>query len=381
MAVPSQEIDALKTETVWGDCVQSAYDDNGLPTFIDSRGQLIEGIYTDLPNHVYHSLDALSSSQLKKFAESPAHYYREYRSNIDRSRSLTTQRTFDTGSMGHELILEPEGFATRYFKLPTANDFPDALHTAKDLSEKCEEFGLSKSGSKPELILRLLQHDPDTPIYDVFVEDALRKGAGNAAVDAAIAASKKAKGRSSILRTFEDPSILALCNKTPLDSVLWDDAVRIANTARQHPYINYLIADGWPELTVISRDPETGLLLKCKFDWLRFDAISVDVKTSRSAAPEKFARQSKDLRYDIQQEFYKYVAHLQGIPVENFVFAVVEYLNADIAEPYELSDKDCAIGKSDCQRLLSEFKACDSADNWYGYTKGDRITVLELPNR
>ena len=382
MGEAAQTLQNTETSSMtWLDNVLPAYDEHGVPNFQSLGGELVEGIYTDLPNDIYHSLPALSSSQLKKFSESPAHYYREYRSDIDRTRSLATQRTFDTGSMGHELLLEPEGFTDRYFKLPKPKDFPCALHTAKDMSLKCEELGLAKSGSKNELMERLIGHNPDIEIYDRVIEATLRKEAGDEAVDAALDMVASSKSKMSLLKAFDSAAIKAISLKEPLDPVIWDDAHRIANVARQHPYIDRLIKDGFPELAVIAKDPATGMMLKCKYDWLRFDAIAVDVKTSRSAAPEKFAYQAADLGYDLQQEFYKHVGRLRSIPVEHFVFTVIEFAAADIAEPYELTEQDAVIARADLHRLLGEFKYCDDNTDWYGYTNRDRISVLKLPRR
>ncbi|MBW8191328.1 PD-(D/E)XK nuclease-like domain-containing protein [Neiella marina] len=371
----------LSIEKHWLDRVGPAYDADGEPNFQDASGNLIEGIYTDLPNNVYHSLPAISSSKLKKFAESPAHYYRQYLSDIERARTLTQVRTFDTGSMGHELVLEPEGFHDRYFRLPLMHEIDDVLVTIDDLKTKCEELKLKTSGSKPELIKRLLEVAPKLPIFDAIIAQTLRDNVGAQAYAAAEKFISEAKSRMSIVRAFEDESIKELCDKIPLDGIMWDDAHRIAKSAKDHPYADKLISNGYPELTVIARDPRTGLMLKVKYDWLRFDSIAVDVKTTRSAASSGFAYQCADLRYDIQQEFYKYVGNLAGIPIKIFVFIAIEYADADICEPYELSDDDIEEGYRDLMGYLSKLEDCLKLDDWFGYTRRDRITVLKLPAR
>ena len=125
---------------------------NGVPTYLDAQGELIEGIYLDMPNDVYHALPALSSSKLKKFIDSPAHYYREYLSSITRKRTTAMQNTFDAGTHAHTLVLEPEGYYERYFRDVMPIDYPDALHTAVQIEAALVKLGLKKSGTKAEKI-------------------------------------------------------------------------------------------------------------------------------------------------------------------------------------------------------------------------------------
>mgnify|MGYP003659452477 CR=1 FL=1 len=113
------DIDVNQDENVlsqWVNFAKPAYLPNGDPTYLDKSGELIEGIYTEMPNDVYHALDALSSSGLKTFFVCPAKYKRDYLSNITRKRTNAQMRTFDAGTYGHELCLEPHGFYERYFR-------------------------------------------------------------------------------------------------------------------------------------------------------------------------------------------------------------------------------------------------------------------------
>ncbi|SUI48256.1 Uncharacterised protein [Shewanella putrefaciens] len=118
-----------------------------------------------------------------------------------------------------------------------------------------------------------------------------------------------------------------------IDHIVWDDAFRVERSTRAHPKADWLLSDGYAELTIIARCPTTGLLLKVRFDWLRNDAIGVDLKTTLSTNPTKFGYQVKDLRYDLQQVFYCYVANLAGGPVKHFCFVATEYKDAEALLP------------------------------------------------
>lgn len=42
----------------WVEKAIEAFDANGEPNYVDSKGELIEGIYINMPNDLYHSLPA-----------------------------------------------------------------------------------------------------------------------------------------------------------------------------------------------------------------------------------------------------------------------------------------------------------------------------------
>ena len=75
MNTASVEHIEMETLSCWVDKALPAYDAAGKPNFLDDEGDIVEGIFLDLPNDVYHSLNALSSSAVNKFMESPASYW------------------------------------------------------------------------------------------------------------------------------------------------------------------------------------------------------------------------------------------------------------------------------------------------------------------
>lgn len=343
----------------WIDFAKPAYDQNGRPLFLDNNGDLVEGIYLNMPNDVYHNLKALSSTGLKKFIESPAHYYREYLSGIDRKRTLSQRRTLDTGTHAHSLILEPEGYYSIFFRDVIPADYPKALHTATEIEACLAELNLKKTGNKAEKIERLFQADPNIEIFDKLREENLfRQG-------------------QPMEMEFEGETVLTYGGKIPVDGQVWDDAHRAMETVRNHSEANAYIQDGLPEVAILARDPITGLMLKVKFDWLRFDDAAVDVKTTQSTKPEDFSRQLFNLHYDVQQEFYKYVAAVAGIQVNTFVFVAVEFVNADVCQPYELSDKHISRAFKKVMRGLKEMKSCYETQRWYGWSQDDCTMIIQ----
>lgn len=328
-----------------------AYDGNGNPTWLDDNGELIEGIYIGMENEVYHALPAYSSSQLKTFIKkSPAHFYRKYVNDIDRTRTVskTLQRTLDAGTYGHELILEPHGFYDRYYRDIVPTDYSNALKTAADMQGKIEELGIPnvpKTAKKDRMIAEIKAVDPMVQFWDEVLADHNSKPEHQ--------------------------------GKIPIDAIVWDDAHRVHETCRDNLNADALIQDGLPEVSFIAKCPETGLWLKCRFDWLRFDCIAVDVKTTMSTDPEAFARQAGNLGYHVQEAFYTYVSSLLKVNLKAFLFACIEYVEADICEIYDLEDKNETMIKfKDGLHSLAE---CLSTNVWSKRFNLSGITSISIP--
>ncbi|MFV7762301.1 MULTISPECIES: PD-(D/E)XK nuclease-like domain-containing protein [Shewanella] len=384
------------THDEWLDFVQPGYDSNGKANFLDANGELVEGIYTDIENEVYHALDAQSSTGIKTFAKGRHHYYRQYLSDVCRARTKQQTYTFDAGTYGHMRVLEPHNFHGKFLRNPVLEDFEDLtpLESIDQLKEALAERGEAVSGSKAVLIERLHARDPNVPIFEklrekaivdflrlhypkfIYTNDELNSVANLYGIATTLTRDKKIE---KLLAVSPDQLIFEnLVEKHVIDHIVWDDAKRVEKSTRAHPKADWLFSDGYPELTVIARCKVTGMMLKVRFDWLRFDAIAVDLKTTQSTNPTKFAYQVKDLRYDLQQVFYTYVANLVGIPVEYFCFVATEYKDADNCETYELSQKMQMESREEMFDLLNDLKDAFETQNWYGLTKSRATWVIEI---
>lgn len=355
--------DAIESYSNWKDRAVRAYDDNGEPNFFDNNGEFIEGIYLDMPNDVYHSLPALSSSKLKDFVKSPALYYRNYISDIERKRTTATKNTFDAGTHGHTLVLEPQGYYSRFFRDLIPSDMPEAIHTTKEIDRYIAELDLKKSGSKSEKAFRLAEKLEEIGSDKVVFEVERHKH---------LHSHGKPKPDK-----WEGEDVTSYGGMIPVDGMIWDDAHRVKDTTRNHREADNYFQYGLPEVAMIARCPITELMLKVKFDWLRFDDMAVDLKTTLSTKPEKFLRQVQDLHYDVQQEFYKYVASLLNIKVEEFIFVATEYVTMDACQPFMLSKKREKIAYQKVQKALPELKKCMESNKWHGWIKEPCTLVLE----
>lgn len=396
---PNAFVEAIQL-TDWRGRAKEAYDAQGKPNFLNSLGQLIEGIYLNMPNDVYRSLPAVSSSEMKMFVESPAIYARHYLSDINRKRTRAQKRTLDAGTYGHELCLEPEGFYTRYFRDLVPADFPDALHSVAEIETALIKAGLSVNETKDDKIARLVRANQNVDVTTLKTirdidaelekcglnktESKLDKGNRLLSVvptaqvfDVLFMANRAKHGAPKTIK-IQGEECTTYGDKLPIDGIVWDDAHRVQQTVRSHSQANAELQNGLPEVAIIARCPLTQMMLKAKFDWLRFDGAAADVKTTRDTKPEKFKSQMKELKYPTQQAFYCYVAELAQVIVERFVFIAVEYLNADICQPYELPDLSARKARSELMNALKEFQKCKETNNWYGWSEKDCTIVLDL---
>ncbi|WP_169629268.1 PD-(D/E)XK nuclease-like domain-containing protein [Ferrimonas kyonanensis] len=346
---PIAGIANVDTSIEWWNMAKPAYDDCGDPNFLDEDGDLIEGIYFDMPNEVYHSLKAHSSTGFKKFAKSGAHYAREYvYTELKKAITKVQQRTFDTGSVTHAMILEPHNVDSQFTPRIEADDVDGCLVTQADLKKKCEELGLAVSGTKEELAKRLLNADPNVKILAVLQAQQEEYA--------------KAKGLQVV------------------DKVVFQKATRATKTVQAEPAATFLIdhSMGFAEVSFIARCPKTGLMLKCRFDWLDKRRFATDVKTAADASDRKVFFQMRDLRYDLQQVHYSYVASLCGVPLALFAFCYVEFEAADICEVYDLHPLSVKKAEAEYHAMLPQFASALETQVFDGYTPKGTVTTIML---
>lgn len=352
----------------WKDRAIEAYDENGKENFRTAEGELKPGIYRNLPNDVYHSLPALSSSGIKLFSDSPAKYERKYRSNVNRRKTEAKNNSLQTGTLVHALILEPDVFHANYCRepLPLDEDYDgvELLMTADDIKEKLRALGLKISGTKAELTERLLEADPSAPVWE-HIKESILLGYG-------------AKGTREIEGVVEQ----TYGGRKPIDGVMWDDAMRAALKCEQHAEASLMFQDGESEVAFIGLCKVTGMWLKCKFDWLRYDDRAVDLKTTRSANPSDFVRDALyKFRYDLQIAFYRYVASLLDVFISDFPLVAIEFAEADICQPFDLLEEDLKSAQDELIELLRYFHKCDQSGYFPGYFQKDVVAIMTKKRR
>lgn len=243
------------------------------------------GIYFDLPENIYHAVNALGSSSIKELARKPCKW------QYDRLRPLREiePEHFRWGHAWHCRVLEGvEEFKKRYAKPPSPSDHPEALNTSDQIKDFLRMHGKTLTGNKPALIERA-KEVPDCP---PFFDDILSAWMA------------------------EHPDHYELSERQVIEI---EDSV--ANMQRDPTLAGVMLAgsliNGAAEMSIIWEDSR-GLRRKCRFDYSlapegkRVKSLIVDLKsfttykggTDEEAAIHKVHEQCYDMQVSGYMEGY-----------------------------------------------------------------------------
>ena len=142
---------------------------------------------------------------------------------------------------------------------------------------------------------------------------------------------------------------------------------------------NRLSESGHTELSVFAIDPETGVLCKCRFDYLSDTLRAIDVKKTQDARPEPFSRSIDNYRYHVQAAFYSDVFKwCTGKELKSFEFLAVEEKQPHGRKLYKLCDESLDIGRRMYRENLSEYAEC-LANNYWPLYECDDSELISLP--
>lgn len=164
--------------------------------------------------------------------------------------------------------------------------------------------------------------------------------------------------------------------KTAVVQAVMDQVNAISESILAQPEARALLEQaGDPEVSVFSTDPETGVELRARFDFLpnfmQADPVAVDLKTAGGDADaEAFAKTVATLGYDVQDAHYLDThTFASGDPSMRMKFIVVEKEPPYLVAVHELSLEFTEIGRARARKARHLFKAwSDSqAETWGGY--------------
>lgn len=161
--------------------------------------------------------------------------------------------------------------------------------------------------------------------------------------------------------------------------------VEMADAIRRHPIASKLLepGSGEPEASAFAQDPDTGVWLRCRYDWLRQPGESgrlllVDFKTANSADEESFSKAAASYGYAIQDAFYSKIARLLGLADDvAFLFVVIEKTPPYLVNVIQLDVTARAIGALLTCRAIDTYRACTESGEWPGYPP--EVNLVSLP--
>ncbi|WRQ08981.1 RecE-like exonuclease [Mycobacterium phage ridax] len=166
--------------------------------------------------------------------------------------------------------------------------------------------------------------------------------------------------------------------KVPIHIADFTRAYDMAEKVRQHPFAGPIFADrdGVAEVAVYHTDPETGVRLRGRFDWLSGDID--DYKTSITANPDELRHRFYRLSYFMQAAWYIDLAVAEGI-AENpqFRFIVQEKEPPYVVTPIRYDDEAIEEGRRRNRQAIRLYADCMESGKWPGYS--DDLVTISLP--
>jgi hypothetical protein len=146
-----------------------------------------------------------------------------------------------------------------------------------------------------------------------------------------------------------------------------------------NPYAAAALANGESEVTLAWQDPETGVWLRARPDFLPHKRLIIpDLKTAADGSPRAFARQIANFGYAQSAALYSDgIKAVFGALPTNWLHIVLEKEPPHVVSLYELPGEDIERGRWLNRKAIRVFAECLSADKWPGYS--DKPSQIGLP--
>jgi len=157
--------------------------------------------------------------------------------------------------------------------------------------------------------------------------------------------------------------------KIPVLAKTYIEVDLMAEAVLAHKYGKQLLEQegGRAEVSVFATDPEFGIELRARFDFLAERPF--DLKTTgTSADASTFARTVHSFGYDVSRAHYLHTLYLATGEQREMAFLVVE-TNApyDVGVHY-LDEQYAEIGEGKARRARELFAACTRSNDWPGHS-------------
>jgi len=139
-----------------------------------------------------------------------------------------------------------------------------------------------------------------------------------------------------------------------------------------------LLSEGKPEVSAFAEDETTGVLRRCRFDFLG-PTIASDYKSSISADPADFGRTAMNFGYDMQDAYYSDIARDLGHPLKAFAYLVQMKEPPYLSSVVELDADSRQRGRERNERALEIYRDCVAAGKWPGFQADGTFSTVRLP--
>lgn len=166
--------------------------------------------------------------------------------------------------------------------------------------------------------------------------------------------------------------------RTILTRAEYDTCLAVRDAVRADPVAQPLLEGGDAEMTLQWTDKDTGLKCKSRLDYYVAGRV-VDLKTTRGAGADEFAKTAARLMYVHQLAFYCMGAQavsISGNMPDAVIIAVESEPPHDVCV-YRISESDLETATYEVKDLLQKVADCTRSGKWPGrFTKAE---TLQMP--
>jgi len=145
---------------------------------------------------------------------------------------------------------------------------------------------------------------------------------------------------------------------------------------RNTEFRRYMEHQGRNELSVFSKDPLTGVEVKCRFDRLGDSLWALDAKKCQDASPADFCKSITNYGYYMQIPFYAAVWEWEtGEKIDcsrDFPIVAFEEKAPHACVLHDLDEVALMLGRKHFREALDAYARCQDSGVWPGY-QSDRV--------
>jgi hypothetical protein len=162
----------------------------------------------------------------------------------------------------------------------------------------------------------------------------------------------------------------------------YEKALAMVEVVRRHPLAGPLFLEGKPEQSLFWTDPESGVQMRARLDWLgeKRDSrlLIVDYKTARAVDLASIEKAIYEYKYHMQRVQYVDGAIALDLGDEDteMVFVFQSKTPPYLVHPIQLEMNAIRLGRARIRRALQIYLKCLESGYWPGY---DETSYAALP--
>lgn len=150
-----------------------------------------------------------------------------------------------------------------------------------------------------------------------------------------------------------------------------------ASAYRNKRFAGYMKAAGRNELSVVTKDPQTGVVIKCRFDRKLDHLPAFDIKKCQDARSNEFARAITNYGYYMQVAFYKHAWFCEtGERIDDFPLIAIEEDSPHGVICHDLDEIALELGRRHFREALDTYARCLDSGIWPGYEEESEFTSV-----